>query len=193
MLKNLIKVRLKWKNPNITCYKLTSLVYLWQGNVKESRKSSYLLNDLSNFNEIFRKDVIYNNIKSQVTKKQGFTLSSEHTFLEKPHYCPPPPPPPSPSLFRVDDIWPKQIYHSFLLRRKSNGKEWLNSPYLLNERLRNNSFNRRIGYQIYKIRQRTSYNETKASKFELKHITVCFIKISGLWFYIKSLTCVFSH
>ena len=38
-----------------------------------------LLNDLKNFNEIFRKDVTYDNI----TKNQGFTLSLEDTFLEK--------------------------------------------------------------------------------------------------------------
>ena len=33
-------------------------------------------------NEIFRKDVTYNNIKSH--KKQGFILFSQDTFLEKP-------------------------------------------------------------------------------------------------------------
>ena len=38
------------------------------------RKSSYLLNDLSNFSEIFRND----NIKRH--KKQGFTLSLEDNF-----------------------------------------------------------------------------------------------------------------
>ena len=36
---------------------------------------------LRNFNEIFRKDVTYNNIKSH--KNEGFTLSLEDTFLEK--------------------------------------------------------------------------------------------------------------
>ena len=40
------------------------------------------LNDLSNFNEIFRKDVAYDNIESH--KKQGFTLSLEYVVLEKP-------------------------------------------------------------------------------------------------------------
>ena len=45
-------------------------------------QSSYHLNDLSNFNKIFRKDVTYDNIKSH--KKQGFTLSLEDIFLEKP-------------------------------------------------------------------------------------------------------------
>ena len=43
---------------------------------------SYFLNDKRTLNEIFRKDVTYDNIKSH--KKQGFTLSSEDTFLEKP-------------------------------------------------------------------------------------------------------------
>ena len=49
---------------------LTSLVSLEQGNVKKSEKSmkivsidgENLLNDSGNFNEIFRKDVIYDNI-----------------------------------------------------------------------------------------------------------------------------------
>ena len=35
-----------------------------------------------NFNETFRKDVTYDNIKSH--KKPGFNLSLEDTFLEKP-------------------------------------------------------------------------------------------------------------
>ena len=43
---------------------------------------SYFLNDKRTLNEIFRKDVTYDNIKSH--KKQGSTLSSEDTFLEKP-------------------------------------------------------------------------------------------------------------
>ena len=48
------------------------------------------MNDLRNFNEIFKKDVAYDNIKSQENKtktksmKQGFTFSPENTFLEKP-------------------------------------------------------------------------------------------------------------
>ena len=45
------------------------------------RKSSDPLNDLSNFNKFFRKDVTYNNIIRQ--KEQGFTLSLEDTILEK--------------------------------------------------------------------------------------------------------------
>ena len=36
----------------------------------EQRNSSYLLNNLRNFNEIFRKDVTYDNIKSH--KNPGF-------------------------------------------------------------------------------------------------------------------------
>ena len=42
------------------------------------RNSSYPLNDFSNLNEIFRKDVTYDNIKS---KKQGFTLSLADIFF----------------------------------------------------------------------------------------------------------------
>ena len=63
------------------CYILTSLVSLQQGNVKKSEKSikilniegkkfSYLLNDSRNLNEIFKKDVVYDNIKSH--KKAEF-------------------------------------------------------------------------------------------------------------------------
>ena len=45
------------------------------------RKSSYLLNDGRNLDEIFRKDVTYENIKSQ--KKAGLhILSPENVFLE---------------------------------------------------------------------------------------------------------------
>ena len=48
------------------------------------RKFSYILNDLRNFKEIFRKDVTYDDIKSlKATKKQSFTLFLEDTFLEK--------------------------------------------------------------------------------------------------------------
>ena len=43
------------------------------------RKSSYLLNDLRNFNEIFRKDVTYDNIKSH--KKPGLhPVPEKHIF-----------------------------------------------------------------------------------------------------------------
>ena len=33
-----------------------------------TKKSSYLLNDMKNLNEIFRKDVSYDNIKSQKSR-----------------------------------------------------------------------------------------------------------------------------
>ena len=104
LLKNIFRVCWKWKNTDIICYKLTSLVSLSQGNVKKSkklikidensqycqRKSPYLLNDLWNFNDIFRNDVAYDNIKSH--KNQEFTISSADTFLKKPQEgsnCPP--------------------------------------------------------------------------------------------------------
>ena len=45
------------------------------------RKSSNLPNDLRNFNEIFRKNMTYDNIKSH--KKLGSSL--ENTVLEKTH------------------------------------------------------------------------------------------------------------
>ena len=65
---------------------LTSLVSLQEGNDKkieklikigniEEENSLYLLNELSNFNEIFREDVTYDNIKSP--KKTGI-----HDFSE---------------------------------------------------------------------------------------------------------------
>ena len=46
------------------------------------RKSSYLLNNLRNFNESIRKNVAYDDNKSRM--KSGFTLFSKDTFLEKP-------------------------------------------------------------------------------------------------------------
>ena len=45
------------------------------------KKYLYLLNDLSNFNEIFLKDVTYDNIKSR--KKTGFHPLSRRYILEK--------------------------------------------------------------------------------------------------------------
>ena len=88
----------------IICYKLKSVVSLSQSNVEKSkklikivensyycqRKSPYLLNDFMNFNEIFRNDVAYDNIKSH--KNQEFTISLADTFKKKPQEgsnCPP--------------------------------------------------------------------------------------------------------
>ena len=72
---------------------VTSVVSLQQRNVKKSEKSmkisywtgkySYLLKDLRNFNEIFRKDVAKDKIKSH--KKARFhPLFKKYIFLEKP-------------------------------------------------------------------------------------------------------------
>ena len=47
-----------------------------------TRKSSYLLNDLRIFNDIFRKDVAYDNIKSH-KKNQSFTLCLENKIFGK--------------------------------------------------------------------------------------------------------------
>ena len=41
------------------------------------------LNNSRDFNEIFRKDVTYDKVKSH--RKQGFTLSSEGVFFETPY------------------------------------------------------------------------------------------------------------
>ena len=63
---------------------LTRLVSLQQGNVKKSEKLMKIVNiekEMRNFNEIFGKDVTYENIKSH--KKQGFNLPLKNTFLEK--------------------------------------------------------------------------------------------------------------
>ena len=54
--------------------KFVEISQYWQKN------SIYLLNDLRNFNGIFRKDVTYDNFKSN--KNQGFTLSLDDTILE---------------------------------------------------------------------------------------------------------------
>ena len=75
LLSSLFKVYWKWKYADIICYKLTLLVFLLQGNVKKSKKSmktanidrkksSWLLNELRIFNQIFRKGVTYDNIKN---------------------------------------------------------------------------------------------------------------------------------
>ena len=74
---------------------LTSLVFLKEGNVKKSEKSikivntegevksSYLLNDLRYFTDIFRKDVAYDNIKSH--KKLRFhSFPRKHIFGKTP-------------------------------------------------------------------------------------------------------------
>ena len=65
---------------------LTSLVALLQGNIKKSKKLmiivnievevKYLLNELINFNEIFGKNVTYDNIKS-------YKISGLHAFSQK--------------------------------------------------------------------------------------------------------------
>ena len=45
----------------------------------EEEKSSYLLNDLRKFNEIFRKDVTYDNIKNHI-KLRLHNLSGKYIF-----------------------------------------------------------------------------------------------------------------
>ena len=46
------------------------------------KKSSYFLNELSSFNETFKKGVTYDEIKSH--KKQDFTHTLKTKVLEKP-------------------------------------------------------------------------------------------------------------
>ena len=81
---NDLKVWWKWKNADTICFKLASLVSLEQGIVKNPKnwcksmkiakhnKSSYILNNFRNLKNVFRKDVIYDNIN----KSGGF-----HAFL----------------------------------------------------------------------------------------------------------------
>ena len=70
-----------------------SLFSLQQGKVKKSKKSMkivniegenlYTLDDWRNCNEVLRKDLAYDKIKSP--KKTGFhSLPRDHIFLEKP-------------------------------------------------------------------------------------------------------------
>ena len=72
------------------------------------------MNGMINFNENFRKNVIYENIKSY--QHQGFNFSLENRILEKPQIDSPPPPPhlPTPlSLLRVKAfhrVNSKQLY-----------------------------------------------------------------------------------
>ena len=65
---------------------LMSLVFFVTKNVKKIRKntakkSSYLLNDLSNFNEIFRNDVNHDNIKTPL--ENGIHPISEKYIFRK--------------------------------------------------------------------------------------------------------------
>ena len=53
--------------------------------MKIDENYSCLLNYLRSFNEIFRKDVTHDNIKSH--KKQGYTLSLEDDFFKKSQRC----------------------------------------------------------------------------------------------------------
>ena len=79
-----------WTNFALKKITIITLVFLNKEMLKNhqkkpenwKRKSSYLLNNLRNFNEIFRKNVAYDDNKSR--RKSGFTLFLEDTFLEKP-------------------------------------------------------------------------------------------------------------
>ena len=130
LLNNVFTVCWKWKNTDIICYILTSLVPMQQVNFEKSKnlmkivhiegdESSYLqifiyfLNDMRSINEISMKDVAYDNmlmIILKFTKKQGFNLSPENTFLEKTQGDWPP------SLFRVNAFSNmKRSFCSFLI------------------------------------------------------------------------------
>ena len=65
-------------------------------------KKCCFLNDLRNFNKIFRKVVTYDNIKSTLSLKSAFFEKPQGVESNRPH-CPPPPPHPPSSLFRVNN------------------------------------------------------------------------------------------
>ena len=76
----------------------------WQKNVKLLKKIFiYLLNDTMNFNEIFRKNVTYDNIKSH--QKSGLhPLSRKYNFgrtIEGVKY--------TPGIFRVKTVFPLEL------------------------------------------------------------------------------------
>ena len=85
MLNNLFKVCWKWKNADIFCYKLTSLVSLLQGNVKKNPKKSMKIANI--YREILHifwtiwgirlklSGKMWLMIMLKVTKSQCFTLS----------------------------------------------------------------------------------------------------------------------
>ena len=100
LLNNLLKVYLKTKNADIISYKLVPLVFYnkessknpktwWQlmkiANIDTERESSYLLNNSRNFNETFRKNVTYDNIKSH--KKSEFHPLFRRYIFEKTTGC----------------------------------------------------------------------------------------------------------
>ena len=74
---------------------------------------SCLLSYLRNFNEIFRKDVTHDNIKSH--KKQGYTLSLEDEFFKISQGCGDQinPPPPLLSRFKVNPFSPRHYLPYF--------------------------------------------------------------------------------
>ena len=97
---NLFKVSWKWKSAaDIICYELTSLVSLWQENVKNWKnwlKSMKISNIEREIIYIFWttwgisikfSGKVWLIIILKLTKKQGFTFHLEDTFFEKPQVC----------------------------------------------------------------------------------------------------------
>ena len=97
---NLFKVSWKWKSAaDIICYELTSLVSLWQENVKNWKnwlKSMKISNIEREIIYIFWttwgisikfSGKVWLIIILKLTKKQGFTFHLEDTFFEKPLVC----------------------------------------------------------------------------------------------------------
>ena len=89
------------KHANIICHKLTSLVSLWHGNVKKPKKSMKIADIVREILHIFwtTKGIsikfsgkMWPIITLTVTKNQGFSLSLEDTFFEKPQMGTLPPP-----------------------------------------------------------------------------------------------------
>ena len=104
LLKNILRVCWTWKNTDIICYKLTSLVSLSQRNVKKSKKlikSMKLANFVKESLHIFWttcgismkfSGMMWLMIILKVTKNQEFTIALLDTSLKKPQEgsnCPP--------------------------------------------------------------------------------------------------------
>ena len=85
MLNNLSEVCWKWKNADIICCKLTSLVSLYQGNVKKSKKLIKIDENRTTWGVSMKfSGKLWLLIILKVTKNQCFTLSLEETFFKKP-------------------------------------------------------------------------------------------------------------
>ena len=150
---------------------LTSFVYLQHffGNVKKlkkinensyywRRKSSYLLNELSNFNYIFRKDVAYDNINIILV---SLSLALGYSFLEKPQggsIWPSPFPPSLPNgVFRVNSFIRRTISLKTFIHSRTRKEEKFHIlnifkvHFLRNTLTNEKCFSTRLYFGIFKL------------------------------------------